>query len=79
MSFKEYFKRELEAQIQKLPRILSIKDEAPEIKVARISFAYDNYKLWEYLDERGDLLKNCEFEKVSKIEKKILKDIDKNR
>ena len=53
--------------------------EPPSIKVARINFAFDNNKLWELLEDRGDLHKNAQFDKVTKIEETTLNNIKKNR
>jgi hypothetical protein len=56
--------------MQKLPAVLSVKDKnnPPSIKVARVHFAYDNFKIWEDLAKRGALLKNGDFKKASDIE-----------
>ena len=80
MNFKAYFKKELENQIRNLPQVLTIKDkdQPPEIKVARVNFAYDNAKLQDSLAERGILLKNGSFNKVTKIEEEINKDVEMN-
>lgn len=55
--FKEHFRREISAQVQKLPNVLS-HDCEDNVKVASLSLAYDNREILEILKSRGQSLIN---------------------
>ena len=53
-SFKDFFKQQFEEQIQALPQVLPLKEDAlPSIKIARVQFVYNNSKIWEDLSQRA--------------------------
>lgn len=70
-SFKEYFRNQLQPQIDALPQCLSDPRVNTDTRIACIFFAYANSNLIDVLKERGDDLINGNLAKMTKTESKI--------
>jgi len=71
VSFRDYFKSELEERLTRLPD-LGYEDPPPEkIIIAMISFAFDNAQLVNLLRQRGAQIKAEKYDKMREINKKI--------
>lgn len=51
--------------------IIGQKCEIEQVRVAQISFAYDNSELIKLLKERGEAIMSQEYESIKKIDNKI--------
>lgn len=66
VAFESYMKAEFEKIIQMEDGVLS--QDHHEIKIANISFAFDNCELISKLKTRGGLIANGQFNKLSGID-----------
>ena len=66
-SIREYEKRIRQRQ----ETIFSPEFERNEIKVADISFAFENHELIKKLKERGTAIKKLDYEKINKLDEEI--------
>ena len=70
-SFRDYIQNELEERLTRLPD-LGYEDPPPDrIKIAMISFAFDNSELINLLRSRGQAIKFEKYDKMREINKKI--------
>jgi hypothetical protein len=69
--FKEWFRKELEDRLTRLPD-LGYEDEVPDrINIAMLTFAFDNAEVISMLRERGEYIKKEEYEKMRKVDGEI--------
>ena len=74
--FKLYVQNELEARITAMPDMGFDPDAKDEpIKIAQITFAYNNSKIINWLQTRGTYIKTEKWPKVDEINATILKEI----
>ena len=70
-AFRDWIQIEMESRLDQLPD-LGFEDEPVEhIKVAITTFAFKNAEIIELLKERGELIKNEEWDEMEKIDSKI--------
>jgi hypothetical protein len=79
--FKLYVQDELEARINAMPDQGYDEPHLRDVpkKIAQITFAYENTKIIEWLTYRGYYIKTEKWEKMKKIEAKILDGIKNNQ
>lgn len=69
--FRDYLKAEMEDRLTRLPD-LGYEEEPPEqIKIAMISFAFDNAEVINLLKERGSYIKSQKYDKMREMDAKI--------
>ncbi len=68
VTLAQHLENELVRRLERLPAVLK---QEPTMKVAHISFAFDNKELLEALISRGSLITEGKFDKLAKINDKI--------
>jgi hypothetical protein len=69
--FREYFQTEVSKRLTEFPD-LGYEDDPPEkIKIALVTFAFDNSELINLLKQRGAAIKYEKFDKMREINKNI--------
>lgn len=69
--FEQFMKKEFEKIIQNEPGVLS--DQQAEIKIANITFAFNNTHIIKLLKKRGAAITNAKFDKLEEINEQIQK------
>lgn len=69
VAFESYMKKEIEKIIQEEDGVLS--NENVVIRIANISFAFDNCELISKLKTRGGFITNGKFDKLAAIDQQI--------
>jgi hypothetical protein len=71
VQFREYFQKEMERRLTAMPD-LGYEDDTPEtIIISMLTFAFDNAKVIELLQQRGDTLRANNYDQMRVINKKL--------
>lgn len=73
--FKLYCQNELEERITAMENLGFDGEDPGKIKIAQVTFAYNNAKVIEWLKKRGTLIKTEKWEKVADLNEQILKEL----